>query len=373
MKKPLLAAIAGAVAATSIGMGGLASAFDKSITLSVDGQTEQVHVWGSTVADALAALDMDLGVRDSVTPALTEEISDGSQIEVSFARQLTVLTEGEQQTHWTTATTLDEALPEIGLHDPDVRLSVSRSTPLGREGLIFAASTPKQIEIVLADGTKQITSTASDVNSALLENGVLVDGNDRVSPGLDTRLTDGMAIKVNIVDIRETTETQPIDFEVVKTDDAEILKGATKVTQEGKKGEKSVTFEITYVDGVEEARAVLSEKVITEPVTEHVSVGTKAPPASYTGSHADWLAAAGIDPADWSAAEILITRESTWNPNAVNPSSGACGLVQALPCSKLGPNWNDPVVALQWGDNYVKQRYGGWQGALAHSYANGWY
>ena len=88
---------------------------------------------------------------------------------------------------------------------------------------------------------------------------------------------------------------------------------------------------------------------------------------------ADWMAAAGIAPSDYSAVEILVERESSWNPNAVNSSSGACGLTQALPCSKLGANWNDPVVALAWGDAYVKGRYGSWQAALAHSYANGWY
>ena len=86
-----------------------------------------------------------------------------------------------------------------------------------------------------------------------------------------------------------------------------------------------------------------------------------------------WITFAGIAPADFAAANRLIQRESGWNPTAVNASSGACGLVQALPCSKLGANWSDPVNALRWGDNYVKNRYGGWSQALAHSDANGWY
>ncbi|MGI5952185.1 MAG: G5 domain-containing protein [Brooklawnia sp.] len=373
MKTPLIAGIAAVVAATSIGMGGLASAADKAITLSIDGQAQQMHVWGSTVADVLDSQDLTLGARDQVSPALTEAISDGSIIEVNFARPLTVLSEGDAETHWTRATTLSAALPELGLHDPEVRLSVSRSTPLGREGLTFAASTPKNIEIVLAEGSRKVTSTASDVNSVLFDNGIIVDADDRVSPELGTRLSDDMLITVNFVDVREVTETEPIDFKTVESDDADLLQGASEVTREGKRGEKSVTYEITYVDGKEQSRKLLDEQVTTKAVDELRNVGTRPAPADYSGSHAEWLAAAGIDPADWNAAEILITRESTWNPNAVNPSSGACGLVQALPCSKLGPNWNDPIVALKWGDNYVKQRYGGWQGALSHSYANGWY
>lgn len=96
-------------------------------------------------------------------------------------------------------------------------------------------------------------------------------------------------------------------------------------------------------------------------------------PADPNGGHQDWMAAAGISSSDYGDCEILIQRESSWNPEAVNASSGACGLVQALPCSKLGPNWKDPVVALKWGDQYVKERYGGWGPALQFHYAHNWY
>lgn len=96
-------------------------------------------------------------------------------------------------------------------------------------------------------------------------------------------------------------------------------------------------------------------------------------PYSGGGSKSEWMAAAGIPENEWGAADALISRESGWNPDAVNASSGACGLVQALPCSKIPGQWNNPVDALRWGTGYVNARYGGWNGALAHSNANGWY
>lgn len=89
-------------------------------------------------------------------------------------------------------------------------------------------------------------------------------------------------------------------------------------------------------------------------------------------SHSEWLAAAGIPQDQWAAAEILVQRESSWNPNAYN-SIGACSLVQAYPCSKIGDNWRDPVTALRWGNGYVVARYSNWQNALAHSYSHNWY
>lgn len=92
-----------------------------------------------------------------------------------------------------------------------------------------------------------------------------------------------------------------------------------------------------------------------------------------TGNKQDWLRSAGIPEADWQYVDFIVSRESSWNPNAKNASSGACGLAQALPCSKLGPNWNDPVTALKWQHAYVSSRYGGYKQAYAFWQANHWY
>ena len=92
-----------------------------------------------------------------------------------------------------------------------------------------------------------------------------------------------------------------------------------------------------------------------------------------TGTKADWLAASGIPQHEWGYVDQIVTRESGWNPNAVNKSSGACGLGQQLPCGKWAGAWNDPVAALQAMNGYVHGRYGGWAGAVAFWNANHWY
>ncbi len=378
MKKPLVAVIAGAVALVSIGAGGVASAMDKAITLSVDGELKQAHVWGATVQDALAASDIALSARDLVSPAAEAPISDGTVIDVRFARPVTVDIDGTVRVFWTTAATLDDALAEFGLHDPDARLSVDRSTPLGREGLAFSAVTPKDVEITLGNTVIATRSTAADVQSLLNENGIAVDSDDRVSHSVDTPVSQGLQVNVQRVEVKEVVEEAVIDYVTQTTEDASMTKGTQTVTTAGKEGTKAVVWQVVYVEGIEESRAVTREDVIVPAVDQQVTVGTKAATvssatASYSGSHADWMAAAGISPSDYSAVEILVMRESSWNPSAVNPTSGACGLTQALPCSKIGPNWSDPVVALAWGDAYVKGRYGSWQAALAHSYSVGWY
>lgn len=97
------------------------------------------------------------------------------------------------------------------------------------------------------------------------------------------------------------------------------------------------------------------------------------PKTVVTGNRQTWLAASGIPESDWKYVDYIVSRESSWNPLAVNRNGGACGLVQALPCSKLGPNWSDPVVALKWQHSYVKARYGGYAGAYAFWVINHWY
>lgn len=58
----------------------------------------------------------------------------------------------------------------------------------------------------------------------------------------------------------------------------------------------------------------------------------------------------------FKAFDAIITHESHWNPNAVNSSSGACGLGQALPCSKISDHSEDGQ--LKWVISYIADRYG---------------
>ncbi len=90
-------------------------------------------------------------------------------------------------------------------------------------------------------------------------------------------------------------------------------------------------------------------------------------------SSTEWMTAAGIAESDWAYVDYIVGRESGWNPNATNRSSGACGLVQALPCSKVPGNGYDPVDNLRWGNGYAVGRYGGWAGAYDFWIANNWW
>ncbi|MFB7153174.1 transglycosylase SLT domain-containing protein, partial [Streptomyces virginiae] len=73
------------------------------------------------------------------------------------------------------------------------------------------------------------------------------------------------------------------------------------------------------------------------------------------------------DPAQFAAFNNIVSRESGWNHTATNASSGAYGLVQALPASKMasaGADWKtNPATQIKWGLDYMNERYGSPVGA----------
>lgn len=114
------------------------------------------------------------------------------------------------------------------------------------------------------------------------------------------------------------------------------------------------------------------------PVAKAAAAPKSSAPAQsprYTGggSKEEWMAAAGIASSDWPYVDYIVSKESGWNPNATNKSSGACGLVQALPCSKVPGNGYDPVDNLRWGNGYAVGRYGSWAGAYNFWTRNHWW
>ncbi|MER6623719.1 MULTISPECIES: transglycosylase SLT domain-containing protein [unclassified Streptomyces] len=83
------------------------------------------------------------------------------------------------------------------------------------------------------------------------------------------------------------------------------------------------------------------------------------------------------DSAEFQCFSKIVQHESSWNPTATNASSGAYGLVQALPASKMasaGSDWRtNPATQIKWGLDYMKDRYGSACDAWSFWQANHWY
>lgn len=147
------------------------------------------------------------------------------------------------------------------------------------------------------------------------------------------------------------------------------------------------------------AKAVVSNpsqaSSIIQTASDARGVSTSSAPASGTGTSGVPNAALSSDPStaalqgyafnvlnqygedtaqQQSALVQLWNRESSWNPHAMNPSSGAYGIPQALPASKLPEGTATPPNGqIQWGVQYIVNRYGSPANAWQHEQIYGWY
>ncbi len=287
-KKTLAIASAGAITLATFGFGGFASAMDKDITLTVDGDSSSVSVWGTTVSDALKNHNIEIGEHDQVFPSTDAKISEGSMVDVKFGRLVKITIDGVTKEIWTTATTVDELLNQLGLRGTDHEISVSRSAPIGREGITLTATTPKNIKLTVDGSTSNLTTTAPTVRDLLDQQRVTLDSDDRVEPGMDEAIVEGQHVIVKRVEVKEETVEEVINREVIKTEDGSMNAGTTRETQAGRDGRKSVRYKIVIVDGKEESRTSLSERVLVNAQARHVTVGTKRAAAPSVASGSVW-------------------------------------------------------------------------------------
>jgi flagellar biosynthesis GTPase FlhF len=99
--------------------------------------------------------------------------------------------------------------------------------------------------------------------------------------------------------------------------------------------------------------------------------------SSYTVAEVQAMARQMIPADQFQCFSNIVNHESTWNYKASNPSSGAYGLVQALPASKMssaGADWaTNPATQIKWGLSYMNNRYESPCGAWSFWQANHWY
>ena len=113
---------------------------------------------------------------------------------------------------------------------------------------------------------------------------------------------------------------------------------------------------------------------LEQQVASMVSGGDKGTYQKYAWSQFDKY---GWGEGDFSALINLWNRESGWNPNAHNRSSGAHGIPQALPASMMASYGSDYMTGyktqIDWGLNYIAGRYGSPSNAWGHFCSRGWY
>lgn len=300
---------------------------DKSVQLRVDGEARSIKTYASTVGGVLDDQKITVSAHDTLAPGRDAKISDGSEIVLRRGRLVTLTVDGKPRQVWTTATTVQEALEQVGYRQSGLFVSANRSTRLPLEGYQLTLRTPKKLTIV-ADGKKHtITTTVPTVGEAMDQAGVTVDGDDRVSQLAGATVRAGMTITVTRVLTRSSTTQAVVEYKTVEKTDPKATAGSRTVKTEGVEGMQQVTRVETYVNGKLTSSKVAKVTVLKKPVDEVVVLGPEppeeeAPPPSQPAGCADFPTTGGLN---WCG---LAKCESGLNPSAYNPAGPYYGLYQ---------------------------------------------
>ncbi len=260
---------------------------NKTITLNVDGKVSSVQSFGGTVGEVVKGAKVELQPSDRVSPSLDAHVQDGAVINVNLAKAVKVSLDGAERTISTTSPTVEGLVTELGVASAS-QLSVPKDAQLAVSGSFVSISTPKTVSVVADGKATKTTTTAATVAKVLEDAKLSLGASDRVSQPGNAPVVNDMVIKVSRVDVSKTAKTtEPVAFETLTTESADMFKGEKKVTQAGVAGTTSKSFKLVLVDGREASRTLVSETVSTQPVTEKVTVGTKEKPKPAANTGAD--------------------------------------------------------------------------------------
>lgn len=336
----------------------------------------------TTIGDALKAENITVENGDVVEPQVQSKlVAKNYRINVYRARPITVV-DGMHKTTVLTAEQSPKRIVEATggvLHDEDRTRLERVDQPLidGGAGVRLAIDRATTFTFTLYGKTFEARTQATTIEELLKEKDITLGPQDGMSLPAATPITQGMSFAVWRNGKQTVTQEEVIARPVEEVKDADRDRGFREVRTPGKDGKKNVTYEIEMRDGKEVSRKEIASVTTQEPVKEIVVVGTKFTAPVISGTCSDWMAAAGVP--NSGSANYLIAKESGCNPLSVNRSSGACGIGQSLPCSKMGPVNPDgtsavsPVGQMAWMNSYVMGRYGSWEAAAAHHQARGWY
>lgn len=358
------------------------------VNIYVDGEPRTVTTRAKTIEELFTRLAIPLQSEDIIEPARDSLIlEDNIQVNVYRARPVEIVDGDRTITLYTAqrAPRLVAAEAGIKLVPEDIatfeRIDSTVLESAVSEQLVIDRSV--EIKLNVYGTIKVLRTTAANVDELLAREGIVLNAGETVEPIGTSAISNGILISVNRPGVKTAVVTEPIQFASELKDDAELEAGKTQIEREGTLGERAVIYEISEQDGVEISRREIQQVVLREPVSEIKLRGTKIiapsfnPSVTVSGDKASLMSAAGIAESDFGYVDYIISKESGWRPGAANSYSGAYGLCQSLPASKMASAGADyltnPVTQLRWCSGYAEGRYGSWAGAYETWLVQNWW
>ncbi len=189
--------------------------------------------------------------------------------QVAFAQNTYVITDGDRVVVYTTYATdptvvLDEAGLTLGKDD-------TYTTQEGSGGTEIIISRIQMVTVSDGSQVLKIGTYGETVEALLTRLGYSLDGSTRVNHPLGASTCDGMTLEVYRQETKTISYERSVDYETTYCYDATLPQGQTRVLVSGKAGRMACTAEVTYENGKEISRRVLTEDLITPPTAEVIA------------------------------------------------------------------------------------------------------
>lgn len=342
------------------------------VVVTFDKKERTIPTHAATVGELIDRLDITLHQGDIVEPGRDAEIiGDNFRINVYRAVPVTIV-DGDRKTFvYSAAATPRSIVKQSGVEVfPEDKLELLPTenflteSSIG-ERVVIDRATP--VTLNLYGTPASIRTHAVTVGDLIKERNIKLEKDDTIQPSSDTKIDAHTQVFLIRKGTQLQTTEEALSMPVEEVEDASLTFGASAIRQQGAPGRKLVTYQVELQNGQEIARKKIQEVIVQEPVKQIVAKGKAFNPSA---DKTAVMAAAGIKASDYPYVDYIVTKESKWNHLARNVRSGAYGLCQAYPGTKMataGADWQtNPVTQLKWCDGYAKGRYGSWSAAYNH-------
>ncbi|MEU4928011.1 transglycosylase SLT domain-containing protein [Streptomyces yokosukanensis] len=220
-----------------------------------------------------------------------------------------------------------------------------------------------------------VTAVGSVVGVA--SGSVAQNNNDAEATAADTTLLADIPAGQQ-AQVQSASLTQQADAQAIAAD-ASAKKGAEEAARKAA-ADTAVAKKAAAEKAAEAAKEAAKQRAETKAAASRSGDSSDASfpvQSSYTVAQVQAIARQIVPSGQFQCFSNIVDHESTWNYQAVNASSGAYGLVQALPAGKMasaGADWRtNPATQIKWGLNYMNERYGSPCDAWTFWQANGNY
>lgn len=251
----------------------------KSVTVEIDGEKTSYLTIQKNIGDFLAHSKLNVYPEDLVLPERDTPIKRGMTISLKRSVPIRIKLDGQEMDFRTLSPVVGQALEGAG-KKLGFRLKESDEVEPGRDESVrsnLAITVNRSVPMsITADGvTRNIEMAPHPVKEVLDKLQIALGPMDRVTPGLDQVVTGNVNVKVTRVMEKVLTVQAALPFQTLTKPGDFPVGLPDRVIAKGSTGLDEQTVKVTYEDGVEVDRAILSQQTLRKPVEQVVASGTQ--------------------------------------------------------------------------------------------------